>query len=105
MTSVLVGTAVTQEIPRFEDTVDFSVIPVNNDKCGLKTFNILDPPQFITLADSTISLQTDDAQFIGFHLITVQITMADYPSITSNESFTVEIKACIPSLSEPLTPI
>lgn len=71
-TSVLLGSAVTQDLPTFTDSVDSSVAPADNGKCGTKSFSIAlaaggAVPGYLVLAGTTLSLQTDDTAYLGTH--------------------------------------
>ena len=63
---MLLGESVLQILPAFRDSVDESVAPANNAKCGTKEFSILlseggPVPPYLTLTGTTLSLETGDA--------------------------------------------
>ena len=105
-TSVLLGDAVTQELPSFQDSVDASVSPFDNDKCGAKVYSLslVDSNEllsaFLVLDGTTLSLATDDAALQGTYTVELMVSMENYPGVTALvESFQVEILACIPTLT------
>jgi len=104
-TTVLLGTAESQSLPTFSDSVDSSVLPTDNAKCGAKEFSIAlvgggAVPGYLVLSGTTLSLQTDDVQYIGTHAIELTVTMADYAGVASlTETFNVVIAPCVPTLT------
>jgi hypothetical protein len=103
-TSILVGTAVTQYVGIFTDSVSIAY-GTGVDVCGARTFTISSTKNsastslsIIDLSISAagmISLATATSTTLGTHTATVTVSLASYPLIVLTQTFVITIDPCI----------
>jgi hypothetical protein len=94
MTYMIRATAATQTIS-FPNTI--ATAKLNPTYCGANSFLFSPTKTFLSVSGNTISVSTSNSADVGTHIITLTVSLADYPSVTSiSRTFTITVQSdCI----------
>ena len=91
----VIGTTAATQTTSFPNTIATSLL--NPTYCGANSFLFSPTKTFLSISGNTISVFSSSSADVGIHSITVTVSLADYPSVSSiSKTFTITVQSdCI----------